>query len=250
MVKNNSKKQSELLHLQKCVIDKSQVFFNESLEQDRRNQQQLDALKQRKNELDTEIKQCSEINEKLSHLVAIVQQSDEEEEDCCSSDEVYFTISETLEDYERMKLDYATLVDKLNQMDMNVKQNESEIKSIIDHNQELMVDVQRNDNILRLLEQQNKYAEQQFDLILNKLPWEPLTGQYIKDLRKSNKQAIRDLADTLELQTNEIQELNESLSYKKKEKLEVLEQLLGELNLFVQKRDEAILITRFIEREN
>lgn len=249
LVRSNSNKEAEVANLQKRIIENSQASLSELLEQERQNQEQLDALKCRKSDLDTEIKQFAEINDKLSHLVSIVQKSDSTEDDDnnCKNDEIYYTITETLEDFEQMKLDHVKLSNKLDQMDSNVNQSAAEIKNLIDLNSNLIVDVQRNDCIIRLSEQQSTYVEQQFDLIINQLPWEPLTDQYIDELRNSNDQAIRDLAETLQLQKNEIEDLNESLGYKKKKKLEVLEQLHEELNTFVHKRDEAILVTRLID---
>lgn len=247
LIKSNANKQIELNRLQNSIFDESQASLNEIVKKESDLQQKLDSLKLKKNELDTEIKQYSDINEKLSDLVAIVQRTDSSEDNDCKNDEMSFAITDTLDEYTRLKQDCSKAVVKVSQMIDTLDRDRTEIKDFICDKQNLIVDLHRNDANIRLFEQQNKFAEQQFDLIINQLPWEPLTDHYIVDLRRSSMQQIRDIAETLQLQKNEIEDLTESLNIKKARKLRVLEELYSELNNFIQKRDEAVLITRALE---
>lgn len=244
LVKNNATKQAELSRMQNCIFDNSQICLDESVNKEKEFQRDLDNLKHRKNKIETEIRQFTEINEKLSELVSITQRTDspESEGDVCKYNELYYNIIETVNDYEQNKLDYIKYVNKIERLDESFGKEGKEIKNLIKENENLVAHIHGNDSIIRLSDQQYKYAEQQFDLILNQLPWEPLTEKYINGLKKSKEQSIRDLAGVLQIQASEIEDLSEAIDRKKKKKLEVLEELHSELNVFLRKRDEAVLM--------
>lgn len=249
LVRSNANKQAEAMRLQNNIFDESQASLNQILAKEKELQYKLDLLKSRKNDIETEIKQYSDINEKLSDLVAIVQKSNPsaKEDNECRNDEMCLTIIETLDEYEQIKQEYTKTSSKVTHLNESLDRDSNEVKNLISENQELVLDLHKNDTIIRLSDQQNKYAEQQFDVIINQLPWEPLTDQYIDELRKSSVLAIKQIADSLQLQKNEILDLTDSLNHKKAKKLGVLEELYSVLNTFLQKRDEAVLITRVME---
>jgi hypothetical protein len=249
LIKSNAAKQMEVIRLQNCVFDESQASLNEILNKENDLHQKLDDLKFKKNNLDTEIKQYSDINEKLSNIVSIVQSADQsdEEDNECKNEEMNFTINDTLEEYGRIKQEFSKINNKMLQLVESLDTDKQKVRDFIFDKQILVADLNRNDASIRLFEQQNKFSEQQFDLFINQLPWEPLTTSYLDDLKKSHVQAIRDLADTLQLQKNEIEDLTESLNLKKAKKLKVLEELYSELNDFVKKREEAVLVTRVLD---
>lgn len=249
LIKSNSAKQGEIDQLQNKIFDESQASLTEILEKESSMLKKLDSIKLKKNELDITLKQYNDVNEKLSDLVAIVQKSDrsDDEDIECKNDDMSLSVAESLEEYNQLKQECSKTRATVSQLSGSLNDDQKEVKAFIVEKQGIANDLLRNDANIRLLEQQNKFAEQQFDLIINQLPWEPLPDRYIEDLEKSPVQSIKDIAVTLKLQKNEIEELTESLNAKKTKKLKVLEELYCELNNFIQKRDEAVLITRVLD---
>lgn len=249
LIKSNSSKRAEIASLQNAIVERSRDSLAELLDSERKYQDQLDTLKWKKNEVETEVRQYTEINDKLSNIVMVAQKSssDAQELNECQNEEINFENSEIYREYENIKLEYSKMISKINEMNYNLENDSNTIHGLIRKNQELVVNIKRNDTVTRISQQQGMYAEKQFDLILNQIPWEPLTEQYLGELKQSSKQAVRDISETLRMQKTEIEDLNESLRFKMRKKLQVLEALDKELNKFAQKRDEAALVSRFID---
>lgn len=233
VIKNNARKQNELSRLQTNILNDVQVESEalDDYEHELRNQLQI--LKTNKEELDTEIKLYGEINDRLDEIVVATQRTAQEKRD------FYYSFKEESEEYEQIKANHLVM---LNGFSVLKEKDTQKFKEYLNESRSLVIDLHKNDQIIRVLEKQNKYAEQQFDFILNELPWEPLSDIYFKELHNFENDSIRNLADVLEIQTTEINELNESLNSKKERKLEILEQLAHHLDLFVRKRESAVLI--------
>lgn len=226
VIQNNARKQSELSSLQSDILKTSQDDLEELADYQSELNNQLETARTRKDELNAEIKVYNEINERLKEIVAIAQRTSEEKKD------IHSGMKEEYEEYEQIKVDHFNVINEFRILKEEDTQN---LREILDQSRNLVIDLYRNDQFIRVLERQNKYAEQQFDFILNELPWEPLSISYFKELRNVDDKSIRDLADVLQLQTVEINELNESLDSKKERKLEILEQFARQLDLFFEK---------------
>lgn len=241
LIDTNASKESELSCLQTSYLEYTQADLDQLAERELALRNDLEGSRSKKEELESDIKHLTDINEKLSEWVSNAQKTNNDKS--CLEDknqEVYMLLIETMQDYEQIKSDYQRVYVELTQLIDGIQVDTSEVKELVKVCNELVVGLHRNDKIIKVLDQQNRHGEQQFDLILQQLPWEPLTD--INDLRKHNDEAIRNLAEVLQVQANEINELKESLDSKKQRKLEILEQLANQLNHFVNRREEAILM--------
>lgn len=242
LIKNNANKQTALNNLQSHILENSQSQLNQLVDREHELWSNLENLKATKEKIGYEIKQYSDINEKLSDLVAIAQRASNEKLDVNDKFNEANLITDSLLESEQLIGEYLNIKNEIVISSENLEKDELDVEDLVKNGKELAINLEKNDNLIRVLEQQNKYAEEQFDLILNQLPWQPLTESYIAELLQSNEEGIRDLAGVLQVQSGEINDLNESLCYKKQQKLEILEQLADQLNLFSRKRDEAILM--------
>lgn len=243
LIKDNAFREIEVVRLQEDVFDYTKANLDSTLDKERELNDRLDEIVAKKLQIETEIKQYTSINEKLTELVAVAQKRTTQEVD----DELELVVAEAYGDYLQIKSNFAKTKAKFHELELAAKRETNEVQALIHGNSELLVDMYRNDSLIRVLDQQNKYAEQQFDLVLNEIPWEPLTKQYLEVLLASSNQSIRDLAGFIQIQANEIDELNDSLALKKRRKLEALENLQSELVQFVQRRDEAVTVARLID---
>jgi len=243
LIKDNASKRLELNSLQTTILNSSQSGLDQLVDHENvlRNDQAL--LKSKKDGLDINIKQLTDVNEKLNELVSVSQKANNGKKDTNNKfDEVYMNIAETIREYEDLRLEYIKAGSEIAMVQEDLEKDAREVSDVVNKCIDLVTNLDRNDNIIRMLDQQNKYAEQQFDLILNQLPWEPLTDNYIEGLCNSKDESIRTLARLLQMQTSEIDDLNESLTTKKQRKLDILEHLANQLNNFVKRREEAILM--------
>jgi len=243
LIKDNSTKESELTSLQRDIFERTKNYLESTLDREVELQKKLDETVSKRQSIEDEIKQYASVNEKLSELVSIAQKRSSQQ---VNNDTVAILI-EAYEDYSQLKSGFIKTFKKARDTEEGLSLDCKEVDALIRKNTEILVDLHKNDNLIRLLEQQNKYAEQEFDLILNQLPWEPLTKDYLEELKLSANRAVKDLAGTLQVQASEIEELNESLNFKKKKKLEALEGLLSELTSFIQKRDQAVVMAKLTE---
>lgn len=250
LIKANATKNIELNTIRAKLIETTQVDLDQLVERELEFRTTLEESRVRKAELESNIKQLTSINEKLSDLVTIIQKTnnDKTSHDDQQKDIIIQT-SNVIQEFEAYKLDFTKISREFNSLCENLERDAVEVENFVSFASELVASLHKNDSIIRLLDQQNKFAEQQFDLILNQLPWEPLTKQYIEDLRRSSNKYIQDVANSLEIQSNEIEELNESLNSKKRRKLELLEQLANQLNSFVARRGEAISVTNYTYKD-
>lgn len=237
LIENNALKQSELCRLNTCLLDRSQYELNTISEKEKGLRTNLETLRVRKNDVEAELKQFTDINEKLSHWVSEAQKSRKDR-----NQELYVSIADTIRDYEQLTQDYRKVFSEIASLRDGHEEQIDEVRILVEQSNELVVSLRKNENMIKVLEQQNKFSEQQFDLIINQLPWEPLTNNYIEELRNADSEEIKAQAEFLQIQASEIHDLSESVNSKKQKKLEILEQLANQLNKFVQKREEATLI--------
>lgn len=249
LAKSNATKQIDLNKMQIDLFDNTQKYLDESVNKEKELLTQVEQLRLKKYDVETKLSQHNDINEKLSNIVAVSQKNDdlEGEGDLCKYDEMYYAIAETIQDYEQLKLDYAKVAEKIAQLGQSCDKDEADVRDLIVENKQLTVEIYRNDCIIRLREQQNNYVEQQFDLILNQLPWEPLTDEYINELRQHTDSGIRDLAEVLKIQASDIEDLYDSIGRKRQQKLEILEDLLIQYDNFIRKREEARMRTKLTD---
>lgn len=241
LIKTNTSRSIELSEIRAKLIQTTQTDLDQLVERELELRTTLEDLRIKKSDLETNIKQFASVNEKLSDLVTTIQtiNNDKTNSDNQQKD-LILQISSTIQDFEAHRLDCSKLSQEFVSLCGSLDKDAIEVDKSVEIAGKLVASLHKNDRIIRVIDQQNKYAEQQFDLILNQLPWKPLTKQCIEDLRLSNNKSIRDIADSLEIQSNEIEELNESLNCKKRRKIELLEQLANQLNSFVARRGEAI----------
>lgn len=244
LIKANANKSIELNNNRAKLIETTQVDLDQLVERELEFRTTLEELRTRKAELESNIKQFTIVNEKLSDLVTTIQKTnnDKTNHDNQQKDLIIQT-SNVIQEFEAYKLDFTKINREFISLCENLERDAVEVEKYVSFATGLVANLHKSDSIIRLLDQQNKFSEQQFDLILNQLPWEPLTKQCIDDLRHSSNKYIQDVANSLEIQSSEIEELNESLNSKKRRKLELLEQLANQLNSFVARRGEAISVT-------
>lgn len=241
LFKTNAAYKKKLNILQGKICETTQVDLAKTVDRELELRTTLENLRHSKNELDTSIKQYSSVNGKLSDLVSKVQKANNSRNDDDSRQiELYARTSFVIQEYETSKLEFVRLYSSFEILLDSLQKDSNEIENLVKTANDLVVNLCTNDSFIRVLEQQNKYAEKQFDLILNQLPWEPLTKQCLEELRKTDNKIIRDVVDLIEVQSNEIEELTDSLNGKKKRKLELLKQLAEQLSNFVARRGEAI----------
>lgn len=244
LIDDNARKKVDLSKFQADILQSSDGNLNQLVDYEHRLLIDLESLKSRKNELDTKLKQLTDINDKLSSIVSTAQKANNEKKDHKNNHvSVYMSIAATINKYEHTKVDYLKVFEEIGLLKINLEEDLETVKDVLKLNKELNICLQRNDNILRLIEQQNKHVEQQFDLILNQLPWEPLSDRYFQELRNSNEEIVRNMADVLMIQTNDLKDLSESIEIKKNRKLQILEELKIQLDNFAKKREEAIMMS-------
>lgn len=232
VIKNNARKQTELSCLQSDILKNVQSESEALADYEHELKDQLENLKTKIEELETELKIYNDINEKLDEIVVTAKRTAKEKRDFS------YSFKEESEEYEQIQKEH---IDMLNELAILKEADTQQFRQYLNDSRQLVIALYKNDQILKVLERQNKFAEQQFDFILNELPWEPLSHNYFEDLRNSKDESIRCIADVLRLQTAEINDLNESLNSKKGRKLEILEQLARQLDMFVRKRETALL---------
>lgn len=246
LIKDNARKECELSCLQAQIIGDTQTELDRLVDYEHLLRTNLEAEREKKFRFDSDIKRCSDVNEKLSKLVSNVQKSNNERSEIDREYEVVNQrIFNSIQEYEQIKNDYKRLTHDIELLNNRDDRDNQVVKALLSESKNLVVSLQKKDNILRVLEHQNIFAGQQFDHILDQIPWEPLSHQQIEELRKSNHEQIRNLAEDLQLQAHDIAELRESLSSRKKLKLDILEKLATQLDQFVKKREEAIVMSGF-----
>lgn len=251
VIDDNARKRAELSQFQCNILESTNENLNQLVEYENELLIELESLKSRKNTLDTELKQLSDINDKLSSIVSTVQKTNNQKKDHKNDHiPVYMSVSNVINHYEHLKADFLKVFEEIGILKMSFEDDLEMVKDVLKENKDLNINVKKNDNILRLMEQQNKHVEQQFDLILNQLPWEPLSDRYFQELRNSNEEAVRNMADVLMIQTNDLKDLNESLEVKKNRKLQILKELKEQLDNFVKRRDEAIMMSDSYKTQN
>lgn len=157
--------------------------------------------------------------------------------------EVYHSIHDSAQAFEAANTSYAEVENMLSKID--AEKQGKELDALVDKAQKLRRDVERNSDTLQLIEQQNKYAEQEFDLILNQLPWQPMSQDRLDKICQSSDQSVRNHGDYIQIQSDQIRKLNESLVNQKEHKLKALEQLASQTDAFIRQREEALMVNRY-----
>lgn len=242
LIKSNAYKQSNVNRLQAEMLKSYKSQQKELAELEQKFQIELYKIKAKSEKLELEIKQVNIVNEELREVVNRAQQATHTKPDGSKkSNETYQFMAEVIENLEKIRADYNGVLDFIRSKEAYLPEDSLKAKETLDDSKSLVIELHKNEHLIRLLEKQGKFAEQQFDLILSQIPWEPLTTSYIKQLRESSNEDVRNMADNLALQVSEIEDLEESQVAKKNKKLEILKDLTDQLDLFVRKRSEAIL---------
>lgn len=234
LIANNSLKCSQLSEYQDNLIEKSNQKLEQIVDYECKLQEEYEDQLTQLKDLENEIKHFSSINEKLNELLAIINGNRGGD---TINHSTYSNILNTIQDYEQIRSESCSMISGLTEIMESYKSEMEEAQSFVQREKSLAVGVRKNMESIKILDKQNKFAESQFDLILNQLPWEPISESKILELRESSDPRIRDIVDCIDIQTAEINDLHESIRFKKERKLEVLTRLAYELNNFIRKRD-------------
>lgn len=240
LTKSNAKKQVELEALQESVLESTKQRLDQLVDREEEIRKDLECLRSKRQDVEVEVKSLSSINEKLTKLVASLQENTGD--DSMQVDQSQLNMASSIQDYEQLKADFKHISENYKTLIGESDINDSEVKELRQKQVSLACSIFLNYNYLRILTNVNGYAEEQFDLILSELPWEPLSSSYIEDLRRSNNERIRNLAETLVIQTSEISDLVDSLDQRKSRKLKVLDELCKELDDLLRNREQAMLM--------
>lgn len=249
LINSVGNKKLSVRNLEKTLLEYTQSESQRYIEREQEFWKTIEDLKVTKENFDVEIKLYNETNEQLRELVALSQRHVDESKISEVSKSEHFQAANVLQEFEQLKVEYIKIQSDTSMVEDISAQDTLGVEEVVEHSGSLVINLHKNANILRVLEQQLKYAEQQFDIIINQLPWVSLPYTYFQQLRTSFDSRVRELSDVLQLQTNEINDLNESLSTKKERKLALLEELAKELNGFATKRQDAILMTDYHKRD-
>lgn len=243
LLRSNALKKANINKLRAEIIQSYGDQQKNLAEMEQKYQADLAAVKVKSEKLELELRQVNIINDELSEVVNRAQQASHAGPDASKkTSEAYYFMSTVIERLDHIRNLYNSVFDGIRDLEATSPKDSYESKEVLEESRNLTIEVEKNRDLIRLLEKQGKFAEQQFDLILNQIPWEPLTTSYIKELRGSTNEDVRNMADVLALQVSEIQDLEESLISKKGKKLELLKNLTDQLDSFVRRRSEAILI--------
>lgn len=244
LIKANGEKLQELNRLHSLILETAQKDLDALIETERSLLQELENLRAKRDHYELEIKQFTNTNSRLADLVALARRTEnEQDEDVLARfAETYVGVAECINEFEQITYDVSKYNERIGELNNDIVGDTNEVKKLVEESQMLNVNLHKNDNTLRVLDRQNKYSEQQFDLILHQIPWEPLTDTYIESLRQSNNKSIRDLAEVLHIQANEIVYLNDTLIARKSVKLKTLEEFAKKLEEFAKRREEASLV--------
>lgn len=237
LINRNSYKYSQLNQLQDNIVENSKLNLDQLVEYESKLREELDGLKLQKLYLDNDNNYLAHVNEKLNELVTITNNTEGNHE---FDDANYVNILDTIQEYEQIKSELSDLTKDISHLLDGADTELAEVENLVKTNNILAVNLYKNESSIRVLNQQNKLAEGQFDIILNQIPWEPITEDRLAELRGSKDARIRDIADCVEIQTLDIKDLNDSLVDKKMKKLEMLSRMACELDNLVRKRDEAL----------
>lgn len=232
LMERTAEMRNETNQVQSGILLDAYHHIDQLVERERNLRIELTQLKTRKIGLETNCEQYNIVNDKLRELTKInVKENTDQSE-----------IHQATEEFENLKTAFEKSCKEFNDLNRQSIDIKNEVERFVDESKNLCVKIHKDESVIRILQQQNKYSEQHFDLIINLLPWVPLTKECINELRAINNETISNIATVLEVQTNEINELKEALDAKRYRKLEVLEQLSYQLNNFVRKREEAIMV--------
>lgn len=249
LIKANSGKQSDLEHVHDAILQQAKDMLDRFVEREEAIRVDLDKLKLERQDIETEVKALTDVNERLTQLVSLLQESSEVTI-TGNSNNAYASISSTILDFEHLRGEMSNIRENYSLLqDDNdcLKHDISEIKS---RHKSLANSIELNYNTLRITEGLNQLAEKQFDLILSEVPWEPISVKCISDLRDSNNEAIKNYAESLIIQTQEINNLVETIGEKKNRKLRLLEELYEELDTLLKNREQSVLMSKFRDRDH
>lgn len=243
LVKANASKQSDISKLETEML----LAYNHQQKQltdlEHKFQAKLAGVQTKSEKLELEIKLVNSVNEELSEVVKTAQKASRARTEASKkNNQSYNFMGGVIENLDDIRANFKRISDEIQSLDELSNNDSQRARELLEENKSSAIEFHKNANLIRLMEKQGTFAEQQFDMILNQIPWEPLTAGYIKELRGSSNENVRIMADNLALQVSEIQDLEESLVTKKEKKLEILKNLTEQLDVFVRKRSEAILI--------
>lgn len=239
LTKSNARKQVELEGLQESVLRTIKQKLDQISDREEEIRADLDSLRSQRQDVETEVKGLSLVNERLTNLVSLLQDSTNIAEQV---DDSHLNMAASIQDFEHLKSNFIQIQENFKLLNNPEETSKLSIEKLKERQVALACAIFSNYNHLRVLTNVNGYAEEQFDLILSELPWEPLSSSYIETLRNSKSERISNVAEALLIQTSEINDLVVSLSEKKNRKLRVLEELFKELDSLLKSREQAMLM--------
>lgn len=242
LANNVATRHKDLLRVQEDSINLGTNHLNTLLKREKELENQLENLKLEKNQLDEENKNVTCVNEEINEILTILNKP---QDDHRYNVDMYVKMWDQIQEYEYLKNNLDQLHREVKELIVDLTKVISDVKSDVAQNVDLAVQLHKKKSLIRILSQQNKSAEEQFDLILNQLPWEPLTDEKLTQLTQLNHPELRAVADTVQLQTTEIKSLNKSIVEKKERKLEILSCFAIQLDNFLKERHEVTSLHRF-----
>lgn len=244
LIKANGSKLQEVGRLNTLILETAKNDLDALIVTEQKFLEELEKLRSKRDHYELEVKQFTHTNGVLAELVSLARKTEtEHDEDILTRfAETYIGVAECINEFEQIMIDNQKYSDKIEELSGDISRDSDEVQRLVAETQVLNIGLHRNDNILRVMDRQNKFSEQQFDLILHQIPWEPLTDSYIQRLRESDNKALKELAEVLHIQANEIAYLNDTLVTRKSTKLKVLEEFAKKLEEFARRREEASLV--------
>lgn len=242
LANNVSTRHRDLFKLQDHSIDSGKRHLNTLLKREKELEDQLQALKLDKNKLDNKNNSITSLNDQISTILTIINSPSDDRD---HNQEFYVKISEHIQELDHLKNNLIQICQEVETLKEGLLQVISDVHSEVAQNIYLSIQLHKKKNIIRILTQQNKSAEEQFDVILNQLPWEALTDEQIAQLRHVNPPQLKAVVDAVQLQTIEIRSLNKSIIDKKERKLEILSNFVVQLDNFMNERHGIITLHKF-----
>lgn len=242
LANNVSTRHKDLFNLHKVSVNSGKQHLDSLLKREKELEAQLKSLKLEKNKLEENNRSITSLNEEINKILIIVNSPPDDDH---PNLDFYVKTWEHIQEFEILKNNLDQLSREVHILQDELLQVISDVRFGVAENVELSVQLHKKKSLIKILSQQNKSAEEQFDLILNQLPWEPLTDDKMIQLRHLNHPQLKAVADAVQLQTTEIRALNKSIVDKKERKLEILSNFAIQLDYFLKERHGVSSLHRF-----
>lgn len=242
LVEENAIKKAEIDELQSAILRNSEREFQRLSKTESQLLVELQELTVKKRQTDIKLKQFTDVNTKLNLILEESSKDKQANKSQTQNDEIYKFVLDVMNEFETIKSEFSEASRGVVSLDKTLSSDIKTGKDLVVENRNIVNACDKNEALLNIILEQNRFSEQQFDLILEQIPWTPLTDNYINELRQSEDKNILDVAEVLNILTRDLNDLIAHMESKKTRKLEILEKLQEQLNDFIKKREEAILM--------